>query len=60
MGLWVAWGVFAAGIACEHTGFAGGAWLMYLGSAVLVVLHGAKLWGLRHAGGGASHAIVTA
>lgn len=50
--LWLAWGLFAAGIVCEHSGLEAGEWLMYLGSIALVALHGAKLWALRRAGEG--------
>ncbi|TXF90304.1 MerC domain-containing protein [Neolewinella aurantiaca] len=35
--LWIGWGVFAAGLLMEHLGMVG--WLMYVGSAILVVTH---------------------
>lgn len=35
--LWGGWGVFAAGLLMEHLGMVG--WLMYVGSAILVVTH---------------------
>ena len=43
-GLWVAWAVFAVGIASESVGPPFGKTFMYSGSAALVGLH---LWGFR-------------
>lgn len=35
--LWVGWATFAMGLLMEHLGMVG--WLMYVGSAVLVITH---------------------